>query len=86
MFNIDIEFGFSKIIFPIHLYSKVGICHNNINVAITIKDLDLNTNGVYESSPLNILAGAISEEIIYKIKENPYFLPSKEYFLMENMI
>ena len=85
-FNFDkinygksLEIGYKQTFFPIYLYSKIGNCYNDINIAITFKDLDLNTNGEYDSSYLSLIAGVISEDLIYKIKEIPIFQPIWKY-------
>ena len=68
----SVEIGYRQVFFPIYLYSKINRFYNDINIAITFKDLDLNNNGEYESSSLRFIVGVLSEDTIYKIKENPY--------------
>ena len=85
------EFNFDKVIYgksvevdykqanlPIYLYSKIGSCYHDINIAITFKDLDLNKNGEYESSHLSISAGLFSEDTIYEVKNDLNLKPSIE--------
>ena len=48
---------------------------------LTIKDIDLNINGEYESSPLSLSAGVFSEDTIYLIKDIPDLNP-----VMKNLV
>ena len=90
-FNFDkinygksIEIDYKQPFFPIYLYSKVGISYNDINIAITFKDLDFNTNGEYDYAPLTLSAGIFSEDTIYEIKEDPDLRPSIKELVIGN--
>ena len=61
---------------PLYLYSKIGDCNYDINVAITFKDLDLNKKGQYLYPPFNLIGAIVSENTFYKIKDDPELSPN----------
>ena len=82
----EIDYGKSVEVFyketdlPVYLYSKIGNCENDINIALTFKDLDINDKGKFYSPPLNIKTAIVKEKTIYKVKQDPDLKPkiSKE--------
>ena len=74
----SLEIGYRQTDLPVFLYSKIGSHYNDINIAFTFKDSDIDTEGEYASSPFNVKAALAKESTIYKAKENPELAPSLE--------
>ena len=74
----SVEIGYKKTDLPIYLYSKIGERNNDINVAITFKDYDINKDGEYSDSPLIIRSSFVKENTVYLAKKFPDLQPLLE--------
>ena len=74
----SVEIGYKNTDLPVFLYSKVGSYSNDINIAVTFKDLDFETTGFYNTPPLSVLAAVAKENTIYNSKKNPELAPSQD--------
>jgi len=74
----SLEIVYRQTDLPVFLYSKIGSHYNDINIAFTFKDSDIDTEGEYEYSPFNVKAALAKESTIYKAKANPELVPSLE--------
>ena len=74
----SLEIGYRQTDLPVFLYSKIGSHYNDINIAFTFKDSDIDTEGEYASSPFIVKAALAKESTIYKAKLNPELAPSLE--------
>ena len=77
-YGTSIEIGYRQTDLPVYLYSKIGSHYNDINIAFTFKDSDIDTEGEYDYSPFIVKAALAKESTIYKAKSNPDLTPSLE--------
>ena len=80
----SIEIGYRKTDLPVYLYSKVGAYFTDLNVAVTFRDSDIDTEGEYRYSPFIVKASLVRESTIYKAKKNPELTPTLSKSLFGN--
>jgi len=73
-----LEFSYKETDLPVILYSKIGNFSSDINVAVTFKDIDTISNGIYQKSPIFVRASLIKENTVYKAKNDPELAPSAD--------
>ena len=76
LYGHSLEIGYRATHLPVYLYSKVGASFSDLNIAVTFKDSDIDTGGVYISSPLIIRATLAKESTVYKAKQSPELAPT----------
>ena len=74
----SMEIAYMNTTLPIYLFSVIGDINNDINIAVSFKDLDNDIKGEYKNKSLFIGAGLEEENNIYEIKQNPKLIPSIE--------
>ena len=74
----SIEMSYRDTDLPIYLYSKIDGLLNDIIVAVTFKDSDLDTEGEFQNSPIFMKTAIVKENMIYKAKKNSEISPSLE--------
>ena len=74
----SIEIGYRETDLPVYLYSKIGTFNNDINIAFTFKDSDIDTEGEYDYSPFIIRGALAKESSVYKTKSYPDLAPALE--------
>ena len=74
----SIEIGYRETDLPVYLYSKIGTFNNDINIAFTFKDSDIDTEGEYDYTPFIIRGALTKESSIYKTKLYPDLAPALE--------
>ncbi len=72
------EIGYRETDLPVYLYSKIGSYFNDLNIAVTFRDSDIDTQGEYDTnnSPLLVKAALTRESTVYRAKQNPELSPS----------
>ena len=75
-FGKSVEVSYRETDLPVYLYSKISSYYNDLNVAITFRDSEINTEGELAISPINIKASLAKESSVYKSKQNPELAPS----------
>ena len=60
---------------PVYMYSKKVDYSNDINIAVTFRDSRDDTEGEYESSPIEVRAFLDKRDLIYAAKATPDFEP-----------
>ncbi len=78
----SIEIGYRKTDLPVYLYSKIGTFFNDMNIAVTFKDSEIDMGGEYTSSPIFVKAALVKENTIYRAKNNPELTPSLDNSLL----
>lgn len=63
---------------PVILYSKIGSEYNDINIAITFKDNEIDNGGIHKRSPLKVSALLVKENLIYEAKKDSDLRPSEK--------
>ena len=74
----SIEVAYKKTDLPVYLYSKIDSYYNDINIAVTFKDLEFDTQGEIFYTPFSIKAAIVKENTLYRIKKNPELTPTLE--------
>ena len=74
----SIEIGYRETDLPVYLYSKIGTFNNDINIAFTFKDSDIDTEGEYDYTPFIIRGALTKESSVYKTKLYPDLAPALE--------
>ncbi len=74
----SIEIGYRETDLPVYLYSKIRTFRNDINIAFTFKDSDIDNEGDYDYSPFTIRGALAKESSIYKTKLYPDLSPALE--------
>ena len=72
----SLELSYRETDLPIVLYSKIGTEFNDVNVAITFKDNDIDEGDEYSVPPIVITAQLTKESIVYAAKKDPDLTPS----------
>ena len=78
IYGKSLEFSYKETDLPVILYSKIGNFSSDINVAVTFKDIDTISNGIYQKSPIFVRASLIKENTVYKAKNDPELAPSAD--------
>jgi len=74
----SIEIGYRETDLPVYLYSKIGTFNNDINIAFTFKDSDIDTEGEYDHTPFIVRGALTKESSVYKTKLYPDLAPALE--------
>ena len=74
----SIEISYRQTDLPVILYSKIGTFNNDISIAFTFKDSNIDTEGEYNYSPFMVRGALAKESTVYKAKLNPELAPSLE--------
>ena len=74
----SLELSYRETDLPVYLYSKVGAYFNDLNVAVTFMDSDIDNEGELPTSPISVRAALAKESTVYKSKLNPELSPSLE--------
>ena len=77
VYGNSIEIGYSNTDLPINLYSKYVDIRSDLNLAVTFRDSNVDTEGEYAVSPLEVRAFLDKRNNIYNAKTIPEFEPSK---------
>ena len=72
----SLEIAFKDTDIPIVLYNKIGTQYNDINIAITFKDNEIDKGGEHLESPLQVSAQMVKEKTIYQSKSDEDLSPS----------
>ena len=72
----SLELAYRDSDLPIVLYSKVRNQYNDLNVAITFKDNDIDEGDYYSIPPIFVSAQLTKESLIYAAKKDPDLTPS----------
>ena len=72
----SLELAYRESDLPIILYSKIRNQYNDINVAITFKDNDIDEGDEYSVPPILVTAQLTKESVIYGAKKDPDLTPS----------
>ena len=72
----SLEIAYRETHLPVHLYSKIGSTFNDLNIAVTFRDSDIDLEGEYIFSPLIVRAALTKESTIYKAKQSSELSPS----------
>ena len=78
LYGKSLEMSYRDTDLPVYIYSKIGNIVNDIVVAVTFKDSEIDTQGVISTSPFDVMAAIGKESSIYKAKKNPELTPSIE--------
>ena len=70
-----IEIAYRETDLPVYLYSKVGSHFNDMNIAVTFRDIEKGKEIELTSSPFVVRAALAKESSIYKAKDNPELSP-----------
>ena len=82
IYGKSLEFAYRDTDFPVILYSKIGNLTSDLNVAVTIRDLEFDNSGEFSYSPLLVRASLIKENTIYKAKKDPDLAPSIDRLIL----
>ena len=74
-FGKSVEVSYRDTDLPVYLYSKIGNYYNDLNIAITFMDSEINTEGELAIPPINVRASLAKESSVYKSKSNPELSP-----------
>ena len=74
----SLEIAYRETDLPVYLYSKVGAYFNDLNIAVTFMDSEIDNEGELASSPITVKAALAKESTVYKSKLNPELSPSLE--------
>ena len=74
----SIELAYRGTDLPVYLYSKVGAYFNDLNIAVTFMDSEIDNEGELATSPISVRAALAKESTVYKSKMNPELSPSLE--------
>ena len=74
----SLEMAYRETDLPVYLYSKVGAYFNDLNIAVTFMDSEIDNEGELASSPITVKAALAKESTVYKSKLNPELSPSLE--------
>ncbi|MBQ6284750.1 MAG: hypothetical protein IJK67_00360 [Bacilli bacterium] len=74
----SLELSYRETDLPVYLYSKVGAYFNDLNIAVTFMDSEIDNEGELSTSPLSVKAALAKESTVYKSKLNPELSPSLE--------
>ena len=72
----SLELAYRETDLPIALYSKIRNQYNDLNVAITFKDNDIDEGDYYDIPPIVVTAQLTKESLIYAAKKDPDLQPS----------
>ena len=75
-FGKPVEIVYRDTHLPVYLYSKIADSVNDINLAVTFKDSDIDVEGEYYITPLTVLATLAKQNTVYKSKQNPELGPN----------
>ena len=79
IYGKSLEMSYRDTDLPVYIYSKLdSTILNDIIVAITFKDSEVDLKGVISDPPLQVKAAIAKENIIYKAKKNPELTPTLE--------
>ena len=71
----SIEMAYRETDLPVYLYSKVNSYFNDLFIAVTFMDSEVDTEGELEGTPIFVKASLAKESTIYKSKKNPELSP-----------
>ncbi len=74
----SIEIGYRETDLPVYLYSKIRTFNNDINIAFSFKDSDIDNEGEYDYAPFSIRGALAKESSVYKTKLYPDLAPALE--------
>ena len=74
----SLEISYRDTDLPIYLYSKEVDYANDINLAVTFRDSQFETEGEYDVPPIIVRAYLDKRDVIYAAKSNPEFEPPDE--------
>ena len=75
----SLEMSYRDTDLPVYIYSKLdSTLENDIIVAVTFKDSEIDTKGVISEPPLEVKAAIAKENTIYRAKKNPELSPTLE--------
>ena len=75
----SLEMSYRDTDLPVYIYSKLdSTLENDIIVAVTFKDSEIDTKGVISEAPLEVKAAIAKENTIYRAKKNPELSPTLE--------
>ena len=77
------ELGFIEADLPIILYSRIGLDYRDINIAITLKDIEIESSDEL-IEPIQITVYLVKEKTIYTAKYEPELSPSIEKAVFGN--
>ena len=75
-FGKSLEIAYRETHLPVYLYSKLDNYYNDISIAVTFKDSNLDNKGEYKTSPLMVRASVEKESVVYKAKQTPDLAPN----------
>ena len=75
VYGSSIEMAYRDTDLPVYMYSKKVDYSNDINIAVTFRDSRDDTEGEYESSPIEVRAFLDKRDLIYAAKATPDFEP-----------
>jgi len=75
IYGSSIEMAYRDTDLPVYMYSKKVDYSNDINIAVTFRDSRDDTEGEYESSPIEVRAFLDKRDLIYAAKATPDFEP-----------
>ena len=78
LYGKSLEMSYRDTDLPVYIYSKIGNIVNDIIVAVTFKDSEMDTSGEISMSPIDVTASIAKENSVYKAKKNPELTPSLE--------
>ena len=76
-----VEIGYRKTDLPVYLYSKIDSYFNDINIAVTFRDSEVDTGGEFTTAPIWVRATLAKENSVYRSKRNPDLTPSLKFLL-----
>ena len=71
----SIELTYRETDLPIYLYSKISSYFNDLFIAVTFMDSEIDTEGELPYPPIKVKASLAKESTIYKSKQNPELSP-----------
>ena len=77
-FGQSVELSYRETDLPVYLYSKIDSYNNDLNIAVTFRDSEVDTEGEFPSSPMIVKAALAKESTVYKAKRNPELSPTLE--------
>ena len=75
LYGKSLEISYKDTDLPVVLYSKVGTRYNDINIAVTFNDNEVDNQGEHHYNPIGILAQLVKEKIIYESKKDKDLIP-----------
>ena len=77
-FGKSVELSYRETDLPVFLYSKINSYFNDLNIAVTFRDSEVDTGGEFSVSPMTVKAALAKESTVYKAKQNPELSPTLE--------